>query len=74
MKKYSPFFVLEFFHEQVIYVVLTNKAIVNGTNPVLFILINYAICVTGSPVHMNVCSYLLYTGENVFGENLPSGV
>lgn len=54
--------------------VLINKDIVNGTNPVVFIHMTYAIYVNGSPEYMSVCSYLLYTDENAFDENLSSGV
>lgn len=53
-----------------IYMVLINKATVNRTNSVGFVLITYTMYVTGSPEYKSVCSYLLHTDENTFSENL----
>lgn len=54
--------------------VLLNKAIVNGTNSVGFVLITYTMYVTGSPEYKSVCSYLLHTDGNTFSENLLSEI
>lgn len=56
------------------YMVLLNKAIVNGTNSVGFVLITYTVYVTGSPEYKSVCSYLLHTDGNTFSENLLSEI